>query len=432
MSVTRTPTITTRLFPLDSDYVAVSAVRSDELKDFNATYAITKQDYRNATTKKKRGGLFSGKETVTTEREQSYSLQGRSISLESHFAPCILPSGYYFKDQTYYTSDEGMHAPKHRIDVSNITSDDHGGLRSIEEKLDTSLITMTHDSPSRRQLIGVSEDRKSLYFYELTPSTARIINCITNESQFSTEFELQGFDDADGNTRTGHHICTFEGDTQIVSIAGFPRLPEHLLVMALNTGEITLCAAQEDRNYFFTLEAPTDKNVQTQLLATPQGLIMAYAPGATTLRTWDLTNPGNKNPVIQPIPKWHNLSVSVDGKYLTGLEDQDNGVSNTVHCYELPLFKHHVIKLKEPVADFVIGKDGRICTVTKSEKVDQLEIFAFFGGKLLRSYPGVITDFLPKPKAVSAYRPRFLSIFSKSSGGKDEQPKNGCAVAFKR
>ena len=159
-------------------------------------------------------------------------------------------------------------------------------------------------------------------------------------------------------------------------------------------------------NFLRTMPEKSGDYQPAKLFSTSCDMLLAYQSTNHSLHAWDMKSRLKVNELT--CPDLFNMSVSADGKYFTGLEKQDGDESKTVHCYELPSLKHHSISLAEPVADFVIGKDGCAYTTQNETKYDKLGL----------SYSGVtplghINGLLPKPEKSTQSRLSFLLFKSK-------------------
>ncbi len=351
--------------------------------------------------------------TFSASPSHSYAMTTKFHPI-NHFQPFILPNGYYYYNMT----------------IGNI---DGGVNKRIDEYLDTSLAAIFCEMPGRYQMLGVDKNRNKVYLYTITTTPIRDVTS---------------------------GVLIFKTDQEhISSITAFPN--SLTIAIALNTGEIIL----KKNDQVTSLQTPSqNRSARIQLLSSRNDLLIAHDPDNNTLTIWDLT----KNACCLGVylcPEMCNLSISIDGKYLTARELSENekqlkklpttitqnadlyfaklpqdirlmtlqyinqnlnthDQSDLIHCFELNPFKHHRIKLEKPVTDFVIGHNNQVCMIypTKSEVANENNnslpgLFSVIDNNYKREFPGSIKELLLKKLVLSG----FSSLFRRNE--KDDQPK---------
>lgn len=364
MTTTRKPLL--RAFPISNPlYIAVSAVKNDPDNQhplgWNLSYEMSYEIKR---------GVNSSNKSVTT----SSSLYAH----KSNAQPFILPNGYYFHDQEYWTSDDMNHAKNHVV-LGNIV-EGHSNNDDCNADIDPSLGAIIQDSPTKLQIAGITRDGKKVFLYHFSASSAFYIDM--------PDTEFQQIRNAGAEITRIENIFSLENvDTHIVSIAGFPQLQDNkcLMAIAYNSGDIILGEIADNKfTPMHSLSTPLyGAPEKVQLLSTPQGLLIAHYPNENKMRIWDVAN--NLLYTEYKCPNMYNLSVSIDGKYLTAMDYQGGEESNRVHCFELNPFKYKLIHLDGAAADFVIGQDNQVCILRRLDGDKEI---------CKREFPGTIDKFL--------------------------------------
>lgn len=360
-----------RVFPLNSDYIAVSATLTEP--------STTKQNL-----------------TLTTASlSNNLTFHGSSKLYQSTFIPQILDNGYFFTEQNQDRGDSTVI----RYAIQNLLTADSSSESIEEQELDISMIATLLYKTSQHLLVGVSKNREELFLYTLVPSRSICHHVASGRSRPKEAYELSRENEQGITIFKTHHA-------QIVSLAGFPNLPNPSLAIATSAGEILLAQLRDDRTLETTVLQSADKEPKDklQLFSTGGGLLIAYNSTKNTLRTWDI---GNNNNVLGPAflcPKMHNLSMSVDGNYLTAIDGEKE--SSHVHVFSLKPFKHHSIKINSPIEDFAIGKEGQVCyaqyVAPEAQASTSNSLFSLlqsiqgvFDSGCQRVYPGFIDQLLP-------------------------------------
>ena len=234
----------------------------------------------------------------------------------------------------------------------------------VDAFIDTRFAASLYSNEHEHVIVGVNLEHTKLFTYSMLLPTehARAFRIAVSAKHES------------GSVGT----CVYEVDAnkgkKIAAMCSIQNERSPTLVIGFDTGEIIMGTVNDDQ---FDITMSLTKKIPSyfkrmQLLPTSTGLLLAHDPVYKIMRIWDMKKREHVEHFVEfvNLPAMHNLSISSDGKYLVGLDGKEAGNSDVIHCFKLPSFTQHKLKLQTPVEAFAVCQEGMVLVAMNSSHID--------------------------------------------------------------
>lgn len=245
-----------------------------------------------------------------------------------HSEPNILPNGFYFSGTTVNNNKNyALTYLLHHIPESYY----------LDEELDTSIAANIFDGNGVKEFIAANKAKNALYLYSL-------------RSKFNDNNRPYLLCTApDGCTGTQ----VYRSPTDLIkTIAG--NLSNNRLAILFDSGEIHI--VRVSNRVILKTVIPADGNANKQLFTSSKDLVIVHDELNKKLHFFDITQFECPKRSIN-CPKLTNIKITLDGKYLTALEPEENEAPRVAHYLNLETLNETIFKLERHIDDFAIVND---------------------------------------------------------------------------